>query len=69
MTTERVSSIDSAPPEGHIELDHVNFHYPSCPDVPIVKDLSVALEANKRAPSSMRLSLGRVVAPVCLFAV
>ncbi|KAF8516809.1 P-loop containing nucleoside triphosphate hydrolase protein [Hysterangium stoloniferum] len=56
-TIDRVPTIDSASSEGlkldHvdglIELDHVKFNYPSRPNVPIVKDLSIKFEAGKKA--------------------
>ncbi|KAI0073491.1 P-loop containing nucleoside triphosphate hydrolase protein [Panus rudis PR-1116 ss-1] len=54
-TIDRVPSIDSADPgglkpekvEGEIRLEHVKFNYPSRPDVPIVKDLSLTFPAGK----------------------
>ena len=57
MTIDRVPPIDSASSaglkldtvRGHIELDHVKFNYPSRPNVPVVKDLSITFEAGKTA--------------------
>lgn len=54
-TIDRVPAIDSADPSGlkpesvagTITLEHVNFNYPSRPDVPIVKDLSITFPAGK----------------------
>lgn len=51
-TIDRVPTIDSADPggmkpdycKGHLTLEDVNFNYPSRPDVPIVKDLSLTIE-------------------------
>ncbi|KAI5121086.1 hypothetical protein M0805_008599 [Coniferiporia weirii] len=56
-TIDRVPSIDSEDtgglkPEdvvGEITLEHVDFNYPSRPDVPIVKDLSITFPAGKTA--------------------
>ncbi|KAF8585704.1 P-loop containing nucleoside triphosphate hydrolase protein [Ramaria rubella] len=56
-TIDRVPLIDSASTEGlkpetvegHIELQKVNFNYPSRPNVPIVKDLNIKFEAGKTA--------------------
>ncbi|TFY65766.1 hypothetical protein EVG20_g5320 [Dentipellis fragilis] len=56
-TIDRVPSIDSASPEGlkpekvegEIRLEHVDFNYPSRPDVRIVKDLSLTFSAGKAA--------------------
>lgn len=52
-TIDRVPTIDSADPgglkpercEGRITLENVKFNYPSRPTVPIVKDLSLTIEA------------------------
>jgi ATP-binding cassette subfamily B (MDR/TAP) protein 1 len=52
---DRVPDIDSADTsgleletvEGHITFDHVNFAYPSRPDIPILKDLSVNFPAGE----------------------
>ena len=52
-TIDRVPTIDSADPgglkpercEGRITLENVQFNYPSRPTVPIVKDLSLTVEA------------------------
>ena len=52
---DRVPSIDSASPDGlkpekctgEIELEHVDFNYPSRPGVQIVKDLSITFPAGK----------------------
>jgi len=52
-TIDRVPTIDSADPgglkpercEGRITLENVKFSYPSRPTVPIVKDLSLTIEA------------------------
>ncbi|KAI0953276.1 hypothetical protein AcW1_007535 [Taiwanofungus camphoratus] len=54
-TIDRVPAIDSADegglkPEkcaGEITFEHVKFNYPSRPDVPIVKDLSITFPAGK----------------------
>lgn len=54
---DRVPDIDSADPgglklqkvEGHITFENVNFYYPSRPDVPVLKDLSVTFAAGKSA--------------------
>lgn len=54
-TIDRVPSIDSASEEGQrpekcfgeITLENVKFNYPSRPDVPIVKDLSITFPAGK----------------------
>ena len=51
-TIDRVPTIDSADPggmkpdycKGHITFEDVKFNYPSRPDVPIVKDLSLTIE-------------------------
>ncbi|KZP29744.1 P-loop containing nucleoside triphosphate hydrolase protein [Athelia psychrophila] len=56
-TIDRVPSIDSASKaglkpegvEGLIQLESVSFTYPSCPTVPIVKDLSISFAAGKTA--------------------
>ncbi|KII86803.1 hypothetical protein PLICRDRAFT_43464 [Plicaturopsis crispa FD-325 SS-3] len=56
-TIDRVPPIDSADPsglkpekcEGEIVLEHVNFNYPSRPDIPVVKDLSLTFPAGKTA--------------------
>lgn len=56
-TIDRVPPIDSASPEGvkldevigRIEFEHVQFNYPSRPNVRIVKDLSIVFEAGKTA--------------------
>lgn len=48
-------TIDSADPsglkpasvQGHIALSNVSFHYPSRPDVPILKDLSLTFQAGR----------------------
>ncbi|KII86752.1 hypothetical protein PLICRDRAFT_55662 [Plicaturopsis crispa FD-325 SS-3] len=56
-TINRVPPIDSADPsglkpekvEGEIVLEHVDFNYPSRPNVPIVKDLSLRFPAGKTA--------------------
>lgn len=55
QTIDRVPSIDSASEEGlrpekcigEITLEHVNFNYPSRPNVPIVKDLSITFPAGQ----------------------
>ena len=52
-TIDRVPTIDSASPaglapercNGRITLENVEFNYPSRPNVPIVKDLSLTIEA------------------------
>jgi ATP-binding cassette subfamily B (MDR/TAP) protein 1 len=52
-TIDRVPTIDSADPgglkpescDGHITLENVQFTYPSRPNVPIVKDLSLTIQA------------------------
>ena len=57
QTIDRVPSIDSQDPSGlkpetvvgEIELTNVNFSYPSRPDVPIVKNLSLKFPAGKTA--------------------
>ncbi|KAF8584127.1 P-loop containing nucleoside triphosphate hydrolase protein [Ramaria rubella] len=57
VTIDRVPHIDSASPEGlkpehvegRIELENVVFNYPSRPNVPIVKDLTLTFEAGKTA--------------------
>lgn len=54
-TIDRVPSIDSASPAGlkpenvtgHISFEHVKFNYPSRPNVPIVKDLTIEFPAGK----------------------
>ncbi|EKM51815.1 uncharacterized protein PHACADRAFT_262171 [Phanerochaete carnosa HHB-10118-sp] len=54
-TIDRVPTIDSSSPAGlkpescvgEISLEHVKFNYPSRPNVPIVKDLSVTFPAGK----------------------
>lgn len=54
-TIDRVPDIDSANEEGlrpesctgEIVFEHVKFNYPSRPDVPIVKDLSITFPAGK----------------------
>lgn len=54
-TIDRVPTIDSSDegglkPEnvdGEISLEHIVFNYPSRPDVPIVKDLSITFPAGK----------------------
>ena len=51
-TIDRVPAIDSSDPgglkpescQGRITLENVKFNYPSRPDVPIVKDLSLTIE-------------------------
>ncbi|TCD62992.1 GTPase-activating protein [Steccherinum ochraceum] len=56
-TIDRVPSIDSASKDGlkpetcigEISLENVRFNYPSRPDVPIVKDLSITFAAGKTA--------------------
>lgn len=56
-TIDRVPAIDSADPaglkptsiEGHIEFKHVSFNYPSRPNVPIVKNLTLSFPAGKTA--------------------
>lgn len=55
QTIDRVPSIDSASDEGErpsecvgeITLENVKFNYPSRPDVPIVKDLTITFPAGK----------------------
>lgn len=55
QTIDRVPSIDSASEEGErpsecigeITLENVQFNYPSRPDVPIVRDLSITFPAGK----------------------
>jgi ATP-binding cassette subfamily B (MDR/TAP) protein 1 len=52
-TIDRVPTIDSADPgglkpercEGRITFENVKFSYPSRPDVPVVKELSLTIEA------------------------
>ena len=54
-TIDRVPTIDSSSPDGlkpekcigEITLEHVDFNYPSRPNVPIVKDLSITFPAGK----------------------
>ncbi len=54
-TIDRVPTIDSASPDGlkpekcigEITLEHIDFNYPSRPNVPIVKDLSITFPAGK----------------------
>lgn len=54
-TIDRVPPIDSEDPNGlkldvvhgHITFEHVAFHYPSRPNVPVLKDLTVDFEAGK----------------------
>ena len=56
-TIDRVPDIDSESPDGlqpekvvgEIEFDHVEFTYPSRPDVPILKDLSISFPAGRTA--------------------
>lgn len=56
-TIDRIPDIDSSSPEGmkpekvlgEITLENVKFNYPSRPDVPIVKDLSISFPAGKTA--------------------
>lgn len=56
-TIERIPEIDSSSPEGlkpetcegEISLEHVDFNYPSRPDVQIVKDLNLHFPAGKTA--------------------
>ena len=56
-TIDRIPPIDSADPggkkpetvEGHITFEDVKFTYPSRPEVPILKGLSIAFEAGKTA--------------------
>jgi ATP-binding cassette subfamily B (MDR/TAP) protein 1 len=56
-TIDRVPDIDSADPGGlkpekvvgHITFENVDFNYPSRPDVPIVKGLSITFPAGKTA--------------------
>ncbi|KAH8114710.1 multidrug resistance protein 1 [Phellopilus nigrolimitatus] len=56
-TIDRVPTIDTESPEGlkpdtvtgEIVLEHIKFNYPSRPDVPIVKDLSITFPAGKTA--------------------
>jgi ATP-binding cassette, subfamily B (MDR/TAP), member 1 len=56
-TIDRVPAIDSASEEGmmpgtvtgEITLEHVQFSYPSRPDIPIIKDLSLSFPAGKTA--------------------
>ncbi|KAF8335499.1 multidrug resistance protein 1 [Cantharellus anzutake] len=53
-TIDRVPPIDSASPaglkssfvRGRITFENVSFHYPSRPDVPVLKNLSVVFEPN-----------------------
>ena len=54
-TIDRIPDIDSASedglkpdnPAGEIKFEHVDFDYPSRPDVPIVRDLSITFPAGK----------------------
>ncbi|KAI0639804.1 P-loop containing nucleoside triphosphate hydrolase protein [Trametes polyzona] len=54
-TIERVPSIDSASPEGQkpaqcageITFEHVDFNYPSRPDVPVLKNFSITFPVGK----------------------
>jgi ATP-binding cassette subfamily B (MDR/TAP) protein 1 len=56
-TIDRVPDIDSADPgglklenaDGHIIFEHVKFSYPSRPNVPIFKDLSITFPAGRTA--------------------
>jgi ATP-binding cassette subfamily B (MDR/TAP) protein 1 len=56
-TIDRVPDIDSSDPsglkpkkiEGHITFENVKFNYPSRPNVPVVKDLSISFPAGKTA--------------------
>ena len=56
-TIDRVSDIDSANPgglklenvSGEISLEDIKFHYPSRPNVPIVKGLNLTFKAGKTA--------------------
>jgi ATP-binding cassette, subfamily B (MDR/TAP), member 1 len=56
-TIDRIPDIDSSDLgglkleeiEGHITLENVNFNYPSRPNVPVVKDLSISFPAGKTA--------------------
>jgi len=57
LTIDRVPDIDSADPgglkletvNGEISLENVTFNYPSRPDVPVVRDLSITFPAGKTA--------------------
>ena len=57
QTIDRVPDIDSANPDGlkleevagEITLDNVNFKYPSRPDVPVLRDLSLTFRAGETA--------------------
>ena len=54
-TIDRIPAIDSEDPSGlkpehvngEITFEHVNFNYPSRPDVPVVSDLSITFPAGK----------------------
>ena len=54
-TIDRVPAIDSSSPDGlkpekcigEITFEHIDFNYPSRPNVPIVKDLSITFPAGK----------------------
>ncbi|THH21388.1 hypothetical protein EW146_g137 [Bondarzewia mesenterica] len=56
-TIDRVPDIDSSNEEGlkpekvmgEISLEHIKFNYPSRPDVPIIKDLTLTFPAGKTA--------------------
>lgn len=56
-TIDRVPDIDSADPSGlklenavgHITFEHVDFYYPSRPNVPVLKDISITFPAGRTA--------------------
>jgi ATP-binding cassette subfamily B (MDR/TAP) protein 1 len=56
-TIDRIPAIDSSDPhglkpetvEGHITFENVQFNYPSRPNVPVVKNLSISFPAGKTA--------------------
>lgn len=54
-TIDRIPDIDSASPDGlkpetvtgHIEMESVVFQYPSRPNIPVLKGISLTFEAGK----------------------